>query len=141
MTADERIEALLKRAGYPMMIVANPEHHVYETTSSTYNVNYWSSFEHALNYSINNAIRTEVDMHVRGWADTIEQLAAALENVLNERDALLEDLRLTAGTSEEGCAACAHLYDAADQMPCHACGGESFSWTWRGVPDKEDANE
>lgn len=107
MTADERIEQLLKRAGCPMMVVHNTD-------------------------------TTQISLPIDELVDTIDRLEAALENVLNERDALLDDLRLTAGTSEEGCTSCAHLYDAADQMPCYACGGDTFCWKWRGVPDKED---
>lgn len=107
MTADERIEQLLKRAGCPMMVVHS------------------------------DAPATEE----RHMAYLIDRLEVALENALNERDALMDDLRLTTGTSEEGCITCAHLHDAADQMPCHACGGETYYWIWRGVPDKEDANE
>lgn len=123
MTTIDRIRELLDRAGHPMMLVANEENRHIKPPQA------YRSMAGALDAFYQEQQRRDNDL--------IELLTAVLENVLNERDALLEDLRLTAGTSEEGCITCAHLYDAADQMPCRACGGETFCWTWRGVPDQE----
>ena len=108
MTADERIEQLLKRAGCPMMIVKS------------------------------DAPATEE----RHMVYLIDRLEVALENALNERDALLEDLRLTAVTSYDGCEVCKHRDMPLSEDPCRSCThGEYAHWEWHGVPDKEDANE
>ena len=108
MTADERIEALLKRAGCPMMVVHTTE-------------------------------PTKVSLPVDELVDTIDRLEAALENALNERDALMEDLRLTVVTSDEGCTICKHIDMPLSTDPCGSCThGEYAHWEWRGVPDKED---
>lgn len=105
MTADQRIEALLKRAGCPMMIVHS------------------------------DAPATEE----RHMAYLIDRLEVALENVLNERDALMRDLPAAR------CGICVHCYDeVCCDVPMDERGdwlGPCKAFAWRGVPDQEDAHE
>lgn len=100
MTADERIEQLLKRAGCPMMVVHTTE-------------------------------PTKVSLPVDELADTIDRLEAALENALNERDALLEEV-------SGMCHACKHIVCGMATDECKMTGEFQCTFEWRGVPDKED---
>lgn len=74
----------------------------------------------------------------RKAADLIESLSAELEQVKQERDAAVKDLR----TFTEPCRACAHV---GSNDICHECGFELIeghhitrtNWQWRGVKEEE----
>jgi hypothetical protein len=71
----------------------------------------------------------------RTAADLIESLSAELEQVKQERDAAVEDLR-----SAAYCGDCVNYTTAIENEPCKAClvnrGFTKPNWQWRGV--KED---
>lgn len=119
MTACDRITALLHRAGHPLMFVANPELHTVKPV---------------IHESLEACVEAIVTDRQRDNVDTIELLATALENVLNERDQLLKDLEHTV-TRHRSCDFCAHKpYETLD---CYKCMTDN-RWTWRGVLDKEE---
>lgn len=136
MTADERISKLLERAGCPMMIVRNEDNHTIKPMAYA---------------TIAEAVSAYCDEVRRDSIDTIERLAAALENVINERDQLLCDLKevdilceFCANKDtfdyfakfcvqyENDCTECPEY----GNCPCMECGKSRYRW--RGVPDKEE---
>lgn len=76
--------------------------------------------------------------HFLRIADLIESLSAELEQVKQERDAAVKDLR----TFTEPCRACVHV---GSNDICHECGFELIeghhitrtNWQWRGVKEEE----
>lgn len=69
-------------------------------------------------------------------ADELEAAATAIETLLAEREAAIEDLRLI------GCEACKYQRLEAFKSPCCECietGSQSDFWEWRGPtpPDRE----
>lgn len=128
MTADERINALLERAGSPLMFVANPELHTVQSD--------------AIYDTLEDCIEAIVKDRTRGLYDTIDRLEIALHNVLNERDAAIADI-------PRDCKTCKHKLRppvlVADTIyycynfGCRNISGVYTGWEWRGVPDKEDA--
>jgi len=117
MTTFDRIKELLDRAGHPMMFVANEENHTIKPSAYR---------------TIAEAIEAYLIERQRDDNDLIERLTAVLENVLNERDALLKIARDYAGCSE-----CRYVDNDPEQPPCKGCGVLGMNWEWRGVPDKE----
>lgn len=118
MTTVDRINELLKRAGQPMMVVLNEENH---------------GPKPAAYRTMAEAIDAYIKEQQRKDNNLIEILVAVLENVLNERDALMLDL---CGT----CFVCKHRFVEKEEDPCRECVspyGEEH-WEWRGVPDKEE---
>ncbi|MBP3657566.1 MAG: hypothetical protein J6K32_12865 [Clostridia bacterium] len=112
MTADERIEKLLKRAGGPVMIVHS------------------------------DAPATEE----RHMAHLIDRMEAALENVIIERDGLIEEIR----GSVTRCDSCAHSLELDVCImaggACRLCRSETCGcrdcvrgdkWKWRGPKDAD----
>lgn len=61
----------------------------------------------------------------------LDDAADAIETLLAERDAALEELRSI------GCEVCAHLCDYSFNSPCCTCGDADNNWQWRG-PQKHD---
>lgn len=118
MTADERINALLERAGSPLMFVANPELHTVQ--------------KEPIYDTLEDCIEAIVKDRTRGLCDTIDRLEIALHNVLNERDQLLKDV---SGI----CDCCTFAKLSGSMEPCHSCSLPNgiSGFQWRGVPDKE----
>lgn len=68
-------------------------------------------------------------------AASIEKWATAIELLLAERDAAIEDLKC----GKSRCNSCAYNYHSTYDYPCRHCketGGMSDYWQWRG-PRKE----
>ena len=124
MTTVDRINELLKRAGHPMMVVLNEDNH---------------GPKPAAYRTMAEAIDAYIKEQQRKDNNLIEILVAVLENVLNERDALMQDWPIAR------CHLCAHCYD---EVRCDVPMDERGEWlgpckafVWRGVQDQEDAHE
>lgn len=115
MTTFDRIKELLDRAGHPMMFVANEENHTIRPKAYA---------------TIAEAIDAYLKEKQRDDNDLIERLTAVLENVLNERDALLEEVNGM-------CHACKHIVGGMATDGCKMTGEFQCTFEWRGVPDKE----
>lgn len=129
MTADERIRKLIERAGSPVMVCKNTQKDEHERRRGIYS---------ETRKIIEEQFDDSVILYIRHLVDTIDRMEAALYNVLNERDQLLADLNRI--TNKHGsCDYC--LYKNKSAVECRGCSRENDHWTWRGVPDKEDAHE
>lgn len=138
--AEERIEAIIKRAGSPLMIVKGDGH--YSASARMAQIDKQARMmAHQLNskkYECTISIMGDEiiaqDAKIRDMANIIDRMEAALYNVLNERDQLLADLNRM--TNKHGsCDYCLHKNKSAAE--CRGCSRENDNWTWRGVPDKE----
>lgn len=139
--AEERIEALIKRAGSPVMIVKGDGH--YSASARMAQIDKQArQMAHELNspkYECTISIMGEEivkqDGKITDMANIIDRMEAALHNVINERDQLLADLNRM--TNKHGsCDYCLHKNKSAAE--CRGCSRENDNWTWRGVPDKEE---
>ena len=119
MTTVDRINELLKRAGQPIMVVLNEENH---------------SPKPAAYRTMAEAIDAYIKEQQRKDNNLLEILVAVLENVLNERDAAIEDLRGM-------CHACKHIVFGMATDECKMTGEFECTFEWRGVQDQEDAHE
>ena len=126
MTADERINALLARAGYPVMVVRNTQ----ESDEEKHN-----GAKAAIERMADEQFHGNVVDYIGHLVDTIDRLEAALYNTLNERDQLLDDLRKVT-LRYKSCEAC--VYFPESDVLCIDCAGGVNKWEWRGVPDKEE---
>lgn len=124
--AQARINALIARAGGPVMICKNTKEADTEKK------------EQIMLYVRTISRRDfggSVAMYFQHLIDTIDRLEAALYNVLNERDQLIFDLK-TATENIESCEYC--MYENKRGSVCEGCTYEDDHWEWRGVPDKEE---
>lgn len=131
--AQARIDALIARAGGPMMICKNTKEADTEKK------------EQIMLYVRTISRRDfggSVAMYFNHLIDTIDRLEAALFNTLNERDQLKRDLHDACSYDWvlRTCHFCAHLEEPSNKTPCETClhhkGKPGFEW--RGVPDKEE---
>lgn len=134
MTTFDRIKELLDRAGHPMMFVANEENHTIKPKAYA---------------TIAEAIDAYLKEKQRDDNDLIERLTAVLENVLNERDAMLKELKTFSacgnckhGGAKPDCKDNDFLCDDCyiESCPCKTCDiyePDNNHWEWRGVPDEE----
>ncbi|MDD6936038.1 MAG: hypothetical protein SPG80_13460 [Candidatus Ventricola sp.] len=124
--AQARIDALIARAGGPMMICKNMKEADTEKK------------EQIMLYVRTISRRDfggSVAMYFQHLIDTIDWLEAALYNTLNERDQLLADLNRM--TNKHGsCDYCLHKNKSAAE--CKGCTHENDHWEWRGVPEVND---
>ena len=132
MTADERINELLARAGSPVMVVRNTQEDEQERK------------EDIMRYARIVADRDfggSVALYIRHLADTIDRLEAALNNVIGEREQLKRELYKEAlrpiGTRV--CFYCKHEDKSVQEEPCNTCviHRENPCFEWHGV--KEEA--
>ena len=126
--AQARIDALIERAGGPVMVARNTQEREGKKRDNT--------IQAILDIG---AYKNGGDLTVwiRELTDTIDRMEAALHNVLNERDQLMKDLK-EAVFSNLSCIACKHQLGCdADCMFCTPLDGK-VRWEWRGVPDKEE---
>lgn len=129
MTADERINALLARAGKPVMLVCNAQ----EDENG--------SIMRAAHRVALRDFGGSIALYIRHLLDTIDRLEAALSNVINEREQLKRDLHEAAaalcGTST--CKYCANEEKAINESPCDQCvkDWEKPCFEWRGIPESE----
>ena len=144
MTADERIRKLIDRAGSPVMIVKGDGQ--YSASARMAQIDKQARMmAHQLNckqYECTISIMGEEiiaqDAKIIESSNIIDRLEAALSNVLNERDQLMADLRHEI-RKHGSCDFCQNVpFHAAD---CNGCTMDNDRWTWRGVPDKEDAHD
>ena len=131
--AQARIDALIARAGGPVMVVRNTQESEKEKRDNTIQVLF-----DITKYKNGG----DLTVWIRELTDTIDRLEAALHNALNERDQLKRDLHY-ACTNDwvlRPCHFCAHLEEPTNETPCGTClrqkGKPGFEW--RGVPDKEE---
>ena len=141
MTADERIQELIARAGSPVMICKGEEKY-----SASARLDQIDKRARQMAYELLipkydctiSIMRDEIvkqDGKITDMANTIDRMEAALYNVLNERDQLMADLRHEI-RKHGSCDFCQNVpFHAAD---CNGCTMDNDRWTWRGVPDKED---
>ena len=142
MTADERINALIARAGSPVMIVKNNEQ--YSASARMAQIDKQARMmAHQLNspkYECTISIMGDEiiaqDAKIRDMANTIDRMEAALHNVICERDQLLSDLNRI--TNRYGSCDCC-LYQKKLASECKLCRLEIDKWTWRGIPDDEES--
>lgn len=122
MTATERINALLKRAGRPALRALDPERDAPgRMMDFTENMDAIVEAEHS-----DSRIR-----YIRHLVDVIDQLENALEGVMAERDALMQGIR-------GNCDFCKHRRTNYKEEPCVTCLKVSAQWEWRGMPEKEE---
>ena len=144
MTSDERIQELIARAGSPVMIckgdgqysalarMAQIDKKAREMTKELHCPKYECTI------SIMGDEIVKQDAKITDMANTIDRMEAALYNVLNERDQLMDDLRHEI-RKHGSCDFCQNVpFHAAD---CNGCTMDNDRWTWRGVPDKEDSHD
>lgn len=146
--AEERIEALIKRAGSPVMIVKGDGH--YSASARMAQIDKQARMmAHELNspkYECTISIMGDEiiaqDAKIRDMANTIDRLEASLSNIINEREQLKRDLHSAATVDglSCGCRFCAHENKGFDEEPCKTCvsleGCHCFEW--RGVPEEAD---
>ncbi len=141
MTAEERINALIERAGSPVMIVKNNEQYsasarmAYIEAKARVMARETYSPKYECTISIMGDEIIAQDAKIRDMANTIDRMEAELHNVIGERDQLLADLNRM--TNKHGsCDYCLHKNKS--DVECRGCTRENDHWTWRGVPDKEE---
>ncbi len=125
MTADERINALIARAGSPVMVVKNTQ----ESDDEKHN-----GARAAIERMADELFHGNVVAYIGNLVDTIDRLEVALYNTLNERDQLHADLNRIIN-KHGSCDYCEHKNKSAAE--CKGCTRENDHWEWRGVPDKE----
>lgn len=130
--AQARIDALIARAGGPVMVCRN----VQESEKDKHEDTIQALFDIG-DYKNGG----DLTVWIRELTDTIDRLEAALYNTLNERDQLLKDL-LGMVTNTYGCDACTGYAcefcshkDKSDGK-CKVCYPENEHWEWRGVPEE-----
>lgn len=127
--ATARIDALIARAGGPMMICKNTKEADTEKK------------EQIMLYVRTISRRDfggSVAMYFNHLIDTIDRMEAALHNTLNERDQMMKDMKKLVFRHGD-CFACKHLTDGMIECCAHCNPKDNQSqWEWRGVPDKEE---
>ena len=124
--ATERIDALIARAGGPMVICKNVQESDADRRESRMQMLY-----DVADYRYDGDLLAYPVV----LADMIDRLEAALHNTLNERDQLLADLNRM--TNKHGsCDYCLHKNKSAAE--CRGCTRENDHWEWRGVPEVND---
>lgn len=139
--AQARIDALIVRAGGPVMIVKNNEQ--YSASARMAEIDKRARMmAHQLNspkYECTISIMSDEiiaqDAKLRDMANIIDRMEAALHNVIGERDQMLADLK-KAMKNIESCEYCMHENQWASE--CEGCTHENDHWEWRGVLDKEE---
>ena len=127
--ATARIDALIERAGGPMMVVRNTQESEKEKNDDTIQ----ALFDIA-DYKNGG----DLTVWIRDLTDTIDRLEAALHNTLNERDQMMKDMKKLVFRHGD-CIACKHLTDGMIEHCVHCNPKDNQSqWEWRGVPDKEE---
>ena len=124
--AQARIDALIARAGGPVMVVRNTQ----ESEGEKHDNTIQELFDIA-EYKNGG----DLTVWIRELTDTIDRLEAALYNTLNERDQMLADLNRM--TNKHGsCDFCKHKNKSAAE--CKGCTHENDHWEWRGVQEVKD---
>lgn len=124
--ATERIDALIERAGGPMVICKNVQESDAVKRESRMQMLY-----DVADYRYDGDLLAYPVV----LADMIDRLEAALHNTLNERDQLLADLK-KAMKNIDSCEYCMNENKRASE--CDGCSYEDDHWEWRGVPEVKD---
>ena len=127
--AQARIDALIARAGGPMMVVRNTQ----ESEGEKHDDTIQALFDIA-DYKNGG----DLTVWIRELTDTIDRLEAALHNTLNERDQLMIDMKKITSMHMD-CFSCKHLTDGTIEHCAH-CNPQAnqSQWEWRGVNVKEE---
>lgn len=127
--ATARIDALIERAGGPMVICKNVQESEAVKRESRMQMLY-----DVADYRYDGDLLAYPVV----LADMIDRLEAALYNVINEREQLMKDMKKLVFRHRD-CFACKHLTDGMIEhcVHCNPKGNQS-QWEWRGVPNKED---
>ena len=124
--ATERIDALIARAGGPMVICKNVQESDADRRESRMQMLY-----DVADYRYDGDLLA----YPAELVDTIDRLEAALANALLQRDQMIDDLRKVT-LRYNSCSACGHGF-GVDEV-CLECSKADSKWVWRGVPDKEE---
>lgn len=136
MTADERLEALLNRAGQTISDLPKPSivSYAYPKDMRRYIPDVAATWHGRLNYG-----SCDLEDYILHLTDVIDRLETALENVCRERDYL----RQTAGV--DGCWTCTNSNSG---MECHrpeGCvlndEGRCVGYEYAGVPEDWSADD
>lgn len=147
MTAEERINALIARAGSPVMIVKNNEQ--YSASARMAEIDKRARMmAHQLNspkYECTISIMGDEiiaqDAKIRDMANIIDRMEAALHNVIGERDQLMKDMKKLVFRHGD-CIACKHLTDGLIECCVHCYPKANQSqWEWRGVTEEVNKHE
>lgn len=124
--ATARIDALIARAGGPMVICRNVQE-----SDAVKRASLLQMFYDVADY------RYDGDLHAypAELVDTIDRLEAALANALLQRDQLIDDLRKVT-LRYNSCSACGHGF-GVDEV-CLECSKADSKWVWRGVQEGEN---
>ena len=131
--AQARIDALIARAGGPMMVARN----VQESEEEKHDDTIQALFDIG-DYKNGG----DLTVWIRELTDTIDRLEAALYNTLNERDQLKKDLHEAA--TKKGflsiCTYCAQKDVDYFDEPCNTCleNSKRPNFEWRGVQEGEN---
>ena len=127
--AQARIDALIARAGGPVMVVRNTQ----ESEKEKHDDTIQALFDIA-DYKNGG----DLTVWIRELTDTIDRLEAALHNVINERDQLMKDMKKLVFWHGD-CFACKHLTDGLIECCVHCYPKDNRSqWEWRGVQEGEN---
>lgn len=125
-SAQARIDALIARAGGPVMVCRN----VQESEKDKHEDTIQALFDIG-DYKNGG----DLTVWIRELTDTIDRMEVALYNVLLQRDQLLCDLKRIADVHST-CLFCLHNTDAGDEEACIDCSKTESKWEWRGVPEE-----
>ena len=137
MTFDERIEALLNRAGQTISDLPKRDEHFLFVRDSR------SAAEHEVYcYAQQNRyLLDSLAMHqnyILHMTDVIDRMETALENVIGERDYLAERLR---EVDPDLCGVCVYAAQPPDAPECEQCSNrEPDNFHFAGVPMDWDAD-
>ena len=126
--ATERIDALIARAGGPMVICKNVQESDADRRESRMQMLY-----DVADYRYDGDLLA----YPAELVDTIDRMEAALHNVINEREQLIFDLKKIVD-EHSICNFCLHDTEDGDEEECLDCANGPGKWEWRGVPDEED---
>ena len=119
--ATARIDALIARAGGPMVICRNVQESDAVKRASLLQMLY-----DVADYRYDGDLLA----YPAELVDTIDRLEAALANALLQRDQLIDDLRKVT-LRYYSCSACGHGF-GVDEV-CLECSKADSKWVWRGV--------
>ena len=119
--ATARIDALIARAGGPMVICRNVQESDAVKRASLLQMLY-----DVADYRYDGDLLA----YPAELVDTIDRLEAALANALLQRDQLIDDLRKVT-LRYNSCSACGHGF-GVDEV-CLECSKADSKWVWRGV--------
>lgn len=124
--ATARIDALIARAGGPMVICRNVQESEAVKRASLLQMLY-----DVADYRYDGDLLA----YPAELVDTIDRLEAALANALLQRDQLIDDLRKVT-LRYNSCSACGHGF-GVDEV-CLECSKADSKWVWRGVQEGEN---